>query len=76
MASVFTIIINIFLFIADRRFLKQQNAFVPHWGWIFFFPVYVYQRQTNNNLSTLFFWIFIALNFVIIPMYNSSLHFN
>lgn len=61
-----SILINLFLFIRDRNYLKESGAFVPHWGWFFITPVYIYKRQNRNGLSKKYFWYYILMNILVI----------
>ncbi len=51
-------------FMTDRNNLKAQGAFVPHWGWYFFLPVYLWKRQRNNGGSLVWFWAYLITTFV------------
>ncbi|CAI3125417.1 hypothetical protein MWMV2_MWMV2_01296 [Acinetobacter oleivorans] len=62
------ILLQIFIFVRDRQFLKKNQAFCPAWEWFVLFPVYVYKRQRNNFLNLNYFYIsllFFILNAVI-----------
>lgn len=50
-------------FILDRRTLKWEGAFCPHWGWGFFLPVYMWKRVVRNGIPVWWFWLYIFLNF-------------
>ncbi|WP_017345338.1 hypothetical protein [Pantoea sp. A4] len=45
------------LFVSDRKYLRSVNAYVPHWGWFFLFPVYLFKRQRHNGVGLLWFWM-------------------
>ncbi|CAM4228693.1 hypothetical protein F901_02317 [Acinetobacter dispersus] len=62
------VVLQIIIFIQDRKFLKEKHAFCPAWEWFILFPVYVYKRQRNNFLNLTYFYIsllFFILNAVI-----------
>lgn len=57
--------LSIVIFRRDLVFLKENNAYCPAWGWYFFFPVYMYKRQKNNNLGLSYFWVYMVCTFIL-----------
>lgn len=55
------VVLQIIIFIQDRKFLKEKHAFCPAWEWFILFPVYVYKRQRNNFLDLNYFYICLIL---------------
>ncbi|ENX33558.1 hypothetical protein F889_02219 [Acinetobacter colistiniresistens] len=56
-----SVILQIIIFIKDRKFLQEKHAFCPAWEWFILFPVYVYKRQRNNFLNLNYFYISLIL---------------
>ena len=66
--NLVVIILKIMIFVQDRKFLKEKQAYCPAWEWFILFPVYVYKRQKNNFLELRYFYIsiiFFIINAVI-----------
>ena len=57
-------------FCHDRAFLASQGAFVPHWLWFLFVPVYIYKRQKRNGNSR--WWVVFWLISVIMGLVVSA----
>ena len=55
------VVLQIIIFIQDRKFLKEKHAFCPAWEWFILFPIYVYKRQRNNFLDLSYFYICLIL---------------
>lgn len=55
-SSIF-ILVQILMFIQDRKLLKAKLAYCPALAWFIIFPVYVYKRQNNNFLDLGYFYI-------------------
>ncbi len=61
-----SIVLQIILFIQDRKFLKEKLAYCPAWEWFILFPVYVYKRQKNNFLELGYFYITMIFSIITI----------
>ena len=57
-SSIIFTVMAVWSFINDRKFLNAHHAFVPHWGWYFLLPIYIFKRQYNNSLGLLWFWLY------------------
>ena len=60
---IFAFVVFLIWFCHDRAFLASQGAFVPHWLWFLFVPVYIYKRQKRNGNSRwwVVFWLISVL---------------
>ena len=65
---IISLLFAIWFFINDRRYLRSINVFVPHWGWFFIFPVYIYKRQNRNGWSKKYFWYYLLINVALIVL--------
>lgn len=64
-------------FCNDRSLLIKNNAFVPHWLWVFLLPVYLYKRQARNGNSRWWVVFYIISAFIgQVTMIASAAAFN
>ena len=62
--NIILVVLQVILFVQDRKFLKAKLAYYPAWEWFVLFPVYVFKRQKNNFLSMNYFYISIVIYIV------------
>ena len=46
--NIILVVLQVILFVQDRKFLKAKLAYCPAWEWFVLFPVYIYLKDKKT----------------------------